>query len=862
MKFLVFTFSLLILENVQCFSSTYCPKVDPMPEFKWEPFLGNWHLYIASEDYVSEGDICFKNNHTLIDQNLLAMEQQYANGEQIDFTIVRNITRPGEVYDISDETLYGIFGQPYTGKATTYSTVTYTDYTSIQVRFICKELNHFWYTEAFISYYISIRDRSFDSIAKVAPHIEDFRKLGADIKTNIIETTDLPTILKCYEYDEKKLSDPDNKVKCKGCQVLIAFKLCDPTSNLVRHITKTKFIKHQALIREHNINSVETPPKTVKRKLIEINSNVASSSSQKNIKSYEEYKLSDSKKIKLDLKLCDLIISKSLPISFVDSVEFRDFANCLDQRYTPPNSQTVKYSLLPKLKKELKDILINKLITLDSLNILTDIWSDATMRSFIGFKAQGIDHNWKLVNVLLCCKHIIGSHTNESIFNYFLDVINEYKIDNKVFKILSDGASNMVKAFDSDHISEYVDTFLELCDLSEDEDKIDKDNIEESDDLIDNSEESGYVCTNTIAIDLCRELNEVERLNCTAHMLQLAIKDSLSFDCAEHFIQKISQIVNKGRHSCIVMDNLREVKKNLKAKNNTRWNSIYYMLKSFSQLTNSEIDSIIQNGKNKSKKSRKNPESEIKFTYEEREKLNELLQILQELQIATDIFQGDGITISRILPTVLTVLQKVDLKSIYENGNVKDRNLKNKIFYFENVNPLYGIASILDPNYGTTWIKPCEKSVWIDKLKSMVEEMDESESVKEIRQSKKKNKTPTNNWTISYEEESFSEPNLEYDIMLKKFFDAQKQSRLEAKEKIDNYIDPLGWWKENESKYPILAKMAKKILGVPATTGSVERFFSKTGYILRQHRRKMADIQAENLFFLKENREFYKNVNN
>ena len=63
------------------------------------------------------------------------------------------------------------------------------------------------------------------------------------------------------------------------------------------------------------------------------------------------------------------------------------------------------------------------------------------------------------------------------------------------------------------------------------------------------------------------------------------------------------------------MDNLREVIKTLKAKNKTRWNSIYYKLKSFSQLTNSEIESIIQNSKNKSKKSPKNPESEIKFKY-------------------------------------------------------------------------------------------------------------------------------------------------------------------------------------------------------------------------------------------------------
>ncbi|RMZ99734.1 Zinc finger BED domain-containing [Brachionus plicatilis] len=90
--------------------------------------------------------------------------------------------------------------------------------------------------------------------------------------------------------------------------------------------------------------------------------------------------------------------------------------------------------------------------------------------------------------------------------------------------------------------------------------------------------------------------------------------------------------------------------------------------------------------------------------------------------------------------------------------------------------------------------------------------------------------------------------------MLKKFFDSQKQSRFEQKDKSDDYIDPLDWWQRKEASFPSLAKIAKKILGIPATTASVERFFSKTGYILRQHRLKMADTLAENLFYLKKNR--------
>jgi zinc finger BED domain-containing protein 1 (E3 SUMO-protein ligase ZBED1) len=59
-------------------------------------------------------------------------------------------------------------------------------------------------------------------------------------------------------------------------------------------------------------------------------------------------------------------------------------------------------------------------------------------------------------------------------------------------------------------------------------------------------------------------------------------------------------------------------------------------------------------------------------------------------------------------------------------------------------------------------------------------------------------------------------------------------------------------------KYPLLAKLARKLLAVPASTAAVERVFSETGYIMRPHRRRLADKQAENLFFLKCNMEFFK----
>ena len=68
------------------------------------------------------------------------------------------------------------------------------------------------------------------------------------------------------------------------------------------------------------------------------------------------------------------------------------------------------------------------------------------------------------------------------------------------------------------------------------------------------------------------------------------------------------------------------------------------------------------------------------------------------------------------------------------------------------------------------------------------------------------------------------------------------------------YVDPLLFWKNNETTF--LSSVSRPLLGIPATSAFVERFFSKTGYIMRPHRRTMGDKIAEDLFFCKENLRF------
>jgi len=67
---------------------------------------------------------------------------------------------------------------------------------------------------------------------------------------------------------------------------------------------------------------------------------------------------------------------------------------------------------------------------------------------------------------------------------------------------------------------------------------------------------------------------------------------------------------------------------------------------------------------------------------------------------------------------------------------------------------------------------------------------------------------------------------------------------------------PLSFWKFNENKYPLLAALAKKFLGVPASSASAERMFSIAGHIFSVKRRRMGIKLFERLVFLKLNEEF------
>ncbi|CAF2440996.1 unnamed protein product [Rotaria sp. Silwood2] len=63
----------------------------------------------------------------------------------------------------------------------------------------------------------------------------------------------------------------------------------------------------------------------------------------------------------------------------------------------------------------------------------------------------------------------------------------------------------------------------------------------------------------------------------------------------------------------------------------------------------------------------------------------------------------------------------------------------------------------------------------------------------------------------------------------------------------------LQYWDANKSIYPNLARVAKKILAIPASNTSVERLFSDSGNTITDRRTRLDVDKINNLLFIKRN---------
>ena len=260
--------------------------------------------------------------------------------------------------------------------------------------------------------------------------------------------------------------------------------------------------------------------------------------------------------------IMDMVVKDLIPAHIVEKEGFRDLVQLLDPKYTIVSRQSIQYKLIPEKSEKIKQTLTRQLQSTPSCSVTLDIWTSRRMHGYFAVTVHFITQEWKMKSYLLCCRQLKGSHTGENIRLEYENIIEEYGIEEKVFKAVTDNGSNMVKAFKL--------TFEELKilndnDHSDTESDQDDDEIG-TDDLLD------------LPVDLEWALS---RIKCFAHTLQLAVKDGIdSSKQVTVILAKVSKLVSHIKRSTSAMEKLED--KNAKGvvlKNDTRWNSHLNMVR-------------------------------------------------------------------------------------------------------------------------------------------------------------------------------------------------------------------------------------------------------------------------------------------
>ena len=499
------------------------------------------------------------------------------------------------------------------------------------------------------------------------------------------------------------------------------------------------------------------------------------------------YGIRHPRKIQLDRKVLDLIVIDLQPLSVVEDKAFRALLYAMDKRYTMIARHTLRDVLLPKVYKERKSALFLDLAAVDHVGITTDQWTSRATEGYTTVTCHYVKPDWSLASPVLATQSTGERHNGENMAAELQDVFKDFGIKDKVTSIVTDNAKNAKKAV---------------------------------------------------------RITKHDNQPCFAHTLNLVVSHSLEDDASHGDIEKVKDIVQFFKLSVNATKDLKDIhEKNstefrkLKNSVKTRWNSTYIMLRSFLP-QHKEIKTVLC----------MNDKHELTLTEAEVDRLTKVMATLEPFYIATVEMSGEKHTsISKVLALV-----KV-LKGNITGKDPLSKSLNDYIDIYLGASeerPLLRQASFLDPRYRdfgftkedsfeTTKIELKNKMMLM--LNKVHSEKSQDESLPAPPPAKKSNAL----WKLFDD----GAKTVTLDTGPEAIIAAEIKEYIESP-RLDRTLDPLQWWSRKAMRLPNLAKLAKQILAVPATSVPSERVFSKAGELISSKRSRLGKSTVNMILFL------------
>ncbi|XP_043218615.1 uncharacterized protein LOC122379974 isoform X2 [Amphibalanus amphitrite] len=147
--------------------------------------------------------------------------------------------------------------------------------------------------------------------------------------------------------------------------------------------------------------------------------------------------------------LIKFVASSHSPLAVVENAEFRAFVASLNESYKLPCRRTLRaltISSAEAVKKELKETLA-RLPPDQAVSLTMDLWTNRQLLSFLGITAHFVSEKHCLRADLLAFRRFYGAHTAENIISAFEEVTQEFGLRHRIAVVVTDSASNMIRAF-------------------------------------------------------------------------------------------------------------------------------------------------------------------------------------------------------------------------------------------------------------------------------------------------------------------------------------------------------------------------------------------------------------------------------
>ena len=516
--------------------------------------------------------------------------------------------------------------------------------------------------------------------------------------------------------------------------------------------------------------------------------------------------------IKHTKELALWIIESSRPFDIISDPGFIAYSNSICPEYDVPCRKTIT-NYIEKFFTEKKEQLEKELEPIEFVATTTDGGSSTNAISFQDVNVHYVSDTWDMMSATLAVKENKGEHTAENYRQITEEILEDFGISTeKVALTVTDNENKMRCAFE-DH----------------------------------------------------------ERSGCCAHIIHSTTSKGLKgVPAIAEVIEKTRSVATKHNKSC----NFRyavereQAEAGLKQKPiiqdvENRWGSTKVSTESFlnhkddldkTKFANFEaINSAIRSLKPKTKPD-KEKLMKLVFSLGDMKVVENLHGFLTKLDIyATNLGANFFATSSVVIPTIKSIenLLKTDahdpsymadLKKIMME-DIKERVKKNINF------SMMIKASALDCRFKKLKFIPSgSRDHVFESLKTEADllsvgrrvETDDKKNEEDSKGSAAKKHKVEVNYNVSDDED-------DEDID-----EVSKEIEKYKKEDVDEETDPFAWWREREAKYPILSRLAKKYLCIPATSVEAERRFSDLGLLLTKRRLCMTGDHVDMCLFLKD----------